>query len=64
VEVPIRWLNLLLVNNAYSKKLNWVLNHNSMEEIFDNGTDDGLWRYQAKEITDGRSNMGYGVSCC
>jgi hypothetical protein len=39
VEVPMRWFNSLPINNAFSKKWDWIFNHNMTEAMFDNGTD-------------------------
>jgi hypothetical protein len=38
-EVPMRWFNSLPVNNAFTKRWDWVFAHNMTRELFDNGTD-------------------------
>jgi len=38
-EVPMRWFNSLPINNAFSKKGDWIYNHNLTDVLFDNGTD-------------------------
>lgn len=38
-EVPMRWFNSLPVNNAFTKRWDWVFAHNMTGELFDNGTD-------------------------
>lgn len=38
-EVPMRWFNSLPINNAFSRKHDWVFNHNMTGALFDNGTD-------------------------
>ncbi len=35
----MRWFNSLPFNNAFSKKWDWIFNHNMTSELFDNGTD-------------------------
>lgn len=49
VEVPMRWFNSLPINNAFSKKSDWIFNHKMTPELFDNGTnivyDDGKGRH-------------------
>ncbi|KAF4631342.1 hypothetical protein G7Y89_g6794 [Cudoniella acicularis] len=37
-DVPMRWFNSLPINNAFSKKWDWIFNHNMTGALFDNGT--------------------------
>jgi hypothetical protein len=39
-EIPMRWFNSLPINNAFSKKQDWIFNHNMTDELFDKGTDE------------------------
>lgn len=39
-DVPMRWFNSLPINNAFSKKWDWIFNHNMTGALFDNGTTD------------------------
>ncbi|KAE8448456.1 hypothetical protein EG329_009521 [Mollisiaceae sp. DMI_Dod_QoI] len=39
-DVPMRWFNSLPINNAFSKKWDWIFNHNMSGALFDNGTKD------------------------
>jgi hypothetical protein len=38
--VPMRWFNSLPINNAFSKKWEWIFNNNMTGALFDNGTTD------------------------
>ncbi|KUJ12754.1 uncharacterized protein LY89DRAFT_687714 [Mollisia scopiformis] len=37
-DVPMRWFNSLPINNAFSKRWDWIFNHNMTGALFDNGT--------------------------
>lgn len=39
-DVPMRWFNSLPINNAFSKKWDWIFGHNMTSALFDNGTTD------------------------
>lgn len=39
-DVPMRWFNSLPINNAFSKKWDWIFGHNMTRALFDNGTTD------------------------
>jgi hypothetical protein len=39
-DVPMRWFNSLPINNAFSKKWEWIFMNNMTGALFDNGTTD------------------------
>ena len=62
--VPMRWFNSLPINNAFSRKWDWIFNYNMTNETFDKGTDEVYQDGHGKKVQPWKIMQGDMVLHC